>query len=492
VRRPTPALIVASFGLAISLGLPASTPASAPDDFYGVNAQALFAEPSSGWDTQLDAIDAGGLQLVRTDARWAVIEPRAPDGDMRSYAWSGPDAIVQALAEHGLRWYPVLEAAPGWAAQASGDISPAAARIPDFAYFGFALASRYGRGGSFWRLHPALPALPVIDYEIWNEENSAVFWPSQADAPERFADLFIAARQAIRAVDQQARVVIGGLALVNPPLVSDEVTFLERMVSHRPDLIGQVDGVGLHPYQATPADTYARIDRVRSAVNELLGPSVAIDVTEVGWSALAVPEPQRAAYLDALATDLPRSNCNVADLLPYAWVTPESDPSNPEDWFGIWSKDGSPRPSGQAFTQSALSMRGLSPSTPAAGGELDLCPTAHAAPTTPVARRTAPPGPRLRLRVEANKRRHRITVFARCPAGCKLALALMRRRGSKLTAVAHRSTRFSTRRSRVRLRYPRRARRLQLDVVATGANGGRTVRVREIPRPKRERVTQSG
>jgi len=45
---------------------------------------------------------------------------------------------------------------------------------------------------------------------------------------------------------------------------------------------------------------------------------------------------------------------------------------------------------------------------------------------------------------------------------------------------SHRSTSFSKRRWQFRLRYPRHARLMRLDVVATGTNGGRTTRVRTI------------
>jgi len=61
-----------------------------------------------------------------------------------------------------------------------------------------------------------------------------------------------------------------------------------------------------------------------------------------------------------------------------------------------------------------------------------------------------------------------------------MTVALSRRRAAKLIPVAHRSTAFSKRRWQFRLRYPRRARVMRLDVVATGTSGGKTARVRAI------------
>ncbi|HEY1596118.1 MAG TPA: hypothetical protein VGF74_12025 [Thermoleophilaceae bacterium] len=476
VRLPA-ALMIVIGGLAANCLVVGTAHAVTPDDYFGVNAQPLFTEPASSWPPQLAAMAVGGLQLVRTDARWADVEPSPPNRGVHTYRWSEYDAIVQALAQQGLRWYPALEVAPAWAAAGAGDPSPASSHAADFAAFAGTLAARYGSRGSFWRSHPSLAALPVEDYEIWNEENSTVFWLSQADAPERYADLYLLARQAVRAADPPARVVVGGLALGDAPLAQDEVGFLARMVAHRPDLRGLVDGVGLHPYQATLPDLYARLDHVRAAVDFALGSSVPIDVTEAGWTTALVSEQQRAENVAALATDLPRSDCGVDRLLVYSWLSADSNLLDPEAWFGIWNQNGSAKQSGQAYTQAVLSMRGLS-ARPPPGGTLDLCPSSAAAESA--GRGATVRGPTLRLRTLVNRHRRQLTVLARCPTGCTLKLALMRRHASRLTPVAHRSTRFSKRRWRIGLRYPRRARHLQLNVVATGAGGGRTTRVRRI------------
>ena len=474
VKGPSIAVILVGGALASNCLADPDARAATPGDLFGVNAQELFGEPQSTWDPQLAAIAAGGLGLVRTSARWSTVESTAPSGGGHSYDWSSYDAIVGELSAHGLRWYPALEYAPGWAAQASGDQSPAPARDADFAAYAAALAARYGPAGSFWSSHPSLAPEPVVDYEIWNEENSAVFWPSQADAPERYADLYAAARLAIRARVPQARVVVGGLALFNPPVVQDEVGFLELMLAHRPDLRGAVDAVGLHPYQATLQDTNTRLSLVRQAVNGLLGPAVPIDITEVGWTSTSTPEEQRATYLSGLASELPGSQCNVARVLAYAWTTRESDPLNPEDWFGIWNHDASAKPSGQAYTGMVRRLA----TQPLSESPSDPCTQRPAAP--PVAAALPVPGPRLRLRLSADRGHRRLTVFARCPSSCAMTVALSRRRAAKLIPVARRSTAFSKRRRQFRLRYPRRARVMRLDVVATGTGGGHTTRVRTL------------
>src|SRR4051812_37189998 len=47
---------------------------AANDDFFGVNAQAVFYLPSSSWDAHLARMSSGGLQLARRDASWEAAE----------------------------------------------------------------------------------------------------------------------------------------------------------------------------------------------------------------------------------------------------------------------------------------------------------------------------------------------------------------------------------------------------------------------------------
>src|SRR5205814_4680090 len=109
----------------------------------------------------------------------------------------------------------------------------------DFAAYGAAFASRYGTGGTFWRTHPTIPAKPIATYEIWNEPDGPGFWLPTAQ-PDRYADLYLAARAAITAEQPDARVIVGGL--------TQPTTFLPAMVAARPQLRGHVDGVAIHPY----------------------------------------------------------------------------------------------------------------------------------------------------------------------------------------------------------------------------------------------------
>jgi hypothetical protein len=466
--------------------------ADVPAGFYGVNVQQVFDGPSSGWNTDLSAMASGGLSLARIDARWQNVEPNPPTGSGHNYNWSMYDGIVQGLAQHGIRWLPIVAYSTTWSGETPGDPGSAVApsHIPDFAAYAAALAHRYGPGGSFWTSHPSLTPLPVTDYEIWNEENSVVFWPQQADNAEAYADLYMAARSAIKGAEPQARVLVGGLALDNPPQVTDEIDFVRRMYAHRPDLAGNVDGVALHPYQQNLHYTYMRIAKFRQGLNQIAGPSMPIEITEDGWATTSVPEAARGANLSQMAEDLPRSDCNVDMFLPYTWRTEESNSSDPESWFGIWNRDGSPKPSGQAYLSAVQLMRGMT-STPAPTSPVPICSADYSdpPPPQPAATPTIPHGPRLIVRVRRHKHKRRplLIVAGQCHAGCKLSVALMTRppkRHDYSTRVSKRLTGFSSRRQVVKLHIPRRLakrfKRGRVVVVAMGRNGATTTAMRRV------------
>jgi hypothetical protein len=339
-------------------------PADAVDpEFHGVNAQGVFSLPADRWDAQLATIAGLGLRVVRRDAFWSDAEPRPPLWGVHLWRWTRHDAVAEALARHGLRWYPILDYGTPWATSTTG---PRAWMAPPddpatFAAYAQAFAERYGRGGAFWREHPELPDLPVTRYEVWNEENVANFWPDQGTAPEAYARLFVLAAGAVHGVDASAQVVVGGLSVVG---VGE---FLARMTQAEGELWPQADAVGFHPYGGDPSVTYARIATLRGALAAVGAGAKPIEVTETGWASPPRSEERRAAELARLAEELPRSDCGVTRLLVHSWLTREADPADPEDWFGIANPDGSPKPSALAFAQGAAAAR-------ASGGEpVALC-----------------------------------------------------------------------------------------------------------------------
>jgi hypothetical protein len=467
-------------GLAIACFLPApALAAGAPNDgFFGVNPGDLFKLPQSQWDTHLSAIAADGVQVVRVGAWWSDLEPGPPAGGQHRYAWGDLDQQIEALARHGLRPEPLLSFSATWASKAPGDYTAAPDGPGDFAAFARALAQRYGRGGTFWRGHPDLPALPVTAYEVWNEENATAYWHPAAAAPAEYADLYAAARDAIHQADDAARVVVGGLAAADNHAVLAPGDFLRRMYAHRPDLRGAVDAVGFHPYARDPRGVYALIAGFRRSLDATAGPGVPIEVTEIGWTTADTPEQRRAAYLRELAETLPRSDCGIERLEAFAWVGPELEAGDREQWFGIANRDGTNKPSGTAYAQSVRLMRGLAGPAPPE--------------TVPICSGAVIPRVQLKLSIavkRAPSRAGRLVVRARCSASCRLCVELHTpRRGDAhatgLTGFGRRTTRYRSGRQTLTVtlakRLRRHATRLKVTVTAFERHGLRTSRTRTL------------
>jgi hypothetical protein len=173
------------------------------------DSSALYPYPGAPSADELADLEAGaGARVARLTIRWDVVQPRPPSTTGQpEYHWERFDPFVDALLARGIRPLPVLLGAPSWARdpapECGGDLCPPAkARLSDWAAFVAAAASRYP---------------DAIGIEIWNEPNLRAFWrTSGGPDPARYATLFESALSAVRSVDPDMTVLIGGLAHVSP------------------------------------------------------------------------------------------------------------------------------------------------------------------------------------------------------------------------------------------------------------------------------------
>lgn len=351
--------------------VPPAAPAQPPParEQFGVSVNRLFNDQFSGHryapaqlDAHLAALAATGATIARSDALWSAAEPAPPVRGVHRYDWRFADSIASALAAHELRWLPIVDYSPAWVAADPARNSPP--RIPTyFADYAGALAARFGPGGTFWREHPRLRPEPVQTYEIWNEPDNAQFWAPAPDAA-RYADLYVRARDAILAAEPSSRVVIGGLT--NPG------AFLPALLRARPDLAGDVDGVAIHPYGPTPTVVFGRVRGARTVLSRIGLGSVPLYVTEFGWTTSPphslgwAPASLRGAYIVRTVQTLAHSDCGIAAVVLYTWVTPEQNPADHEDWYGIASPSQPSTPDVATFA-AALKLAA------ARGPEVSLC-----------------------------------------------------------------------------------------------------------------------
>jgi hypothetical protein len=309
---------------------------------------------------ELDALARSGATQYRTDAPWSNAEPLAPVNGAHTYAWGPSDAIATTLAEHRLRWFPILDYSPTWA---SSDGTPFGAPTDQasFAAYAAAFATRYGVGGSFWASHPQLPALPVQDYEIWNEENFQMFWHQQATAPASYASLVLAARVAIKAVVPSAHVVLGGVLDAGP----DALAFLAAMERAHPGVLKTMDAIGYHPYQGNLQVILERIAALRRLLRRAGASAVPIEITEFDANDNVTSLRSWTHVIARLGTTLAASpRCDVTRVFAFM-AGPPVGAGNADSigWFTLFGGDGTLDAAGHAYVDSmhrALTYNGPS------------------------------------------------------------------------------------------------------------------------------------
>ena len=361
-----------------------------PADFYGVNFQRIKDLSPEVRALQLERLESLGISQIRFNVSWASIEPLAPTAGVHGYRWDRIDDQITAMARHGMRAQPTLTQPPYWAAQhgllASLQCLNARSLAPmsagPYVAFVHAFADRYGHGGSFWRDHPSLPAEPVFRYEIWNEPNLKASW-CPTPQPELYAKLFVGATAAIPAVDPNAQVVTGAVAATREGGDAQHVPvadFLARATASEPLLASAASAVAVHVYPPTdPLSQLARLAWFRTQLRDGgIADAKPMLVNEIGWATMGGPapvgEPDRTDAYSRMTVDFARTNCNVSGIMAHTWVSPEQNPQDPEDWYGIADPNSAqPYPSALAYTHGVQLMRGdLSTEPPMA--TLMACP----------------------------------------------------------------------------------------------------------------------
>jgi hypothetical protein len=151
------------------------------------------------------------------------------------------------------------------------------------ARFARALVHRYGHGGSFWRLHPELPNLPVRAWQVWNEPSLPAYWPTGPD-PAAYTRVLAATARAIRRADPGATVVSAGIpqSRIGVPFGR----YVEGL--YRAGAAGAFDVLAIHPYARDAAGVIAAVGQARRIMDRH-GDHSPIWVTEVGWASGGPP-----------------------------------------------------------------------------------------------------------------------------------------------------------------------------------------------------------
>jgi hypothetical protein len=239
----------------------------------------------------------GGVRTLRVPFHWPHIQPRAPEGGVApvpgspgaddGIRWGPTDELVSRAAEHGIRVLPFVYGTPDWVApdphRPPLDSPEARAAWQSFLA---ALVGRYGPGGELWRegplpgADPPPPLLPITAWQIWNEQNSGVFWSPRPSARE-YGRLVALASPAIRGADPAAAIVLGGM-FGRPTDGRPARRFLERLYE-RPGIAGAFDAYAAHPYASSIAGVAGQLRRLRGVARGAGDGDTPLWVTEIGW-----------------------------------------------------------------------------------------------------------------------------------------------------------------------------------------------------------------
>ncbi|MGD0196591.1 MAG: beta-galactosidase [Solirubrobacteraceae bacterium] len=319
------ALLVSSSGSAAGAPAPRY---DVPHDFLGI-VDELLPSVSDYWKVQdLKAMRRAGVEILRQDFDWAAIEPR-----QGTYDFAGTDALISAAAKAGVRVLAVLNGpSPAWAVtdprsctrvSRYGECPPRS--MASFASFAATVARRYGPDGTFWRSHPALHALPINSWEIWNEPNFDLYWDGRPSAAA-YASMLRATAPAIRAVNAHAEIVTAGVANPgNPNEGIAEETYIKQFLAQRPR--PPFDTFAVHQYDYNATEVIADVKGVRSLLDAVGLRSTPIWLTEFGWASAGQSSPftvgpkRQAQYVLATIVTLAREarSWHIRGLVYYDW-----------------------------------------------------------------------------------------------------------------------------------------------------------------------------
>src|SRR5262245_57268716 len=312
------------------------------DEFYGV----IPAEPLPGSD-EVERLGEANVGTLRVNLAWGSVQP-GPDAE---YDWSHYDGLVHDAAENGIRVLATVFSTPTWIASTPEE-PPLGPALPAFQAFVKAAVERYGTDGTFWKENADLPKLPITDWQLWNEQNSPLFWKPAVDATQ-YVSLLRAFSQAVKGVNPGARILLGGLFPEPKGGTAAQSYLAEISQAGGGDLY---DAAAIHPYAANPQEAIRKVEQVRAALDLLGEAEKPIWITELGWadggepSGVTVDGPQQQAQYLTQAFRLAAENRNRLKIAGVVWYSLNDTPG--PAWpghCGLFNLDGGAKPSWDAF-----------------------------------------------------------------------------------------------------------------------------------------------
>lgn len=334
----------------------------------GANASATVIGLNEGGSWDFNAVKHSGAELFRVEIAWKTV---VDHGNWRqAAAWEQSyDPIVEQAAKNEVSLLGLLY---GRGTETSLRQFYLSSEWGEYLEFVSTAVQRYGRGGSFWALHPSLPYRPITVWEVWNEPNLAANNPGAKQAlPQKYAEFLIAcsntiksAQNAVRKAGEPADTVVlhGGLYQWDAGMSVGE--FVEK-ASKISGYGGAFNGFGLHPYSFHGSEAEKLSEFKQNVSNARVALQAAglhqpIWITELGWPVGGSEEPtvgeaEQASLLKSAFNWAKTGEYNVAEITWYNFhdfATSKWEGSSgllrPDDsfrpaWFAFQEETGAPR-----------------------------------------------------------------------------------------------------------------------------------------------------
>ncbi len=279
---------------------------------FGVNAHIPGA-------AVLDEAEAVGIEWVRMDFRWDLLEP------IRGrYDWSLYDPVVDAARARGLRVYATLQATPAWATRGApgAGVPEDPADWDDFCY---EVAAHFRGRVSAWG--------------IWNEPNLPGFWAGTRQ--EYIDEILLGGGRAVHAADPAALVAGPDLAHLSS---RDWEGWLEDCIRQGRAVLDVVTH-HVYPSGRSHTDVTKKLqvggsqpwedDAVREVLSRAGWSGRPFWLTETGMESGNAGELDQAGFYSNLLADWFRPDRDLSWIDRVFFYEMVDDPAAPHPTFGI-------------------------------------------------------------------------------------------------------------------------------------------------------------
>jgi hypothetical protein len=364
--RALAAVLVAAIAC---LAVAAAPAPAAPERFFGVVAQGSLHEGD------YDLMQGAGVGTLRVQLGWPVVQ--SVEGECQAGAqvgicdWRVYDHIIGNAAARGVQVFPYLLNVPKFIANDHNTPPVRSKRAKQgWSDFVSAAVKRYGPNGVYWTAyypidHPgAAAAVPITDWQVWNEPSAGPFWSPKPKVRE-YAKLVKLTSNAITGTDPGANVVLAGL-FGTPTVGINQAEFLRSLYRVR-GIERYFDSVAIHPYGPDLARVKVQVGWALDEMRRGGDRGAGLWISEIGWASdrvhnqLGVGRKGQAKMLRKSfgLFERKRRAWNLTGVNWYAWQ--DTDEPGYCDFCmrsGLVSVGREPKPSYDAFREETGGRRG--------------------------------------------------------------------------------------------------------------------------------------